>query len=178
MDPYVKAFRDLRRARVPFIVVGAFGVNLHAQRAGLFVNTADCDLLLPPDPKVLSRAVKALRRRGFAIEAGNEPLPDEDPVVLKGIVGARACVRAHLGDTHIDLPLSIAGYDFSSLQRKKVRFKVQTVLVSVAPLEDILHSKELAGRPKDRTFLETYRDALEQLLRPKPLPRRLPPKKR
>lgn len=30
---------------------------------------------------------------------------------------------------------------------------------------DILRSKEAAGRPKDRLFLETYREALAEMMR-------------
>ncbi|MEK7470169.1 MAG: hypothetical protein AAB074_22595 [Planctomycetota bacterium] len=34
----------------------------------------------------------------------------------------------------------------------------------MAPLSDILRSQGLAGRPKDRLFLATCKDALDQLL--------------
>jgi hypothetical protein len=90
----------------------------------------------------------------------------EDPVVLAGVVRARACVRATRARARIDLPLEIAGFSFRQLWRKRRRFRVGGTSVWVAPLRDILRSKELAGREKDRLFLALYRDALEQLLRP------------
>lgn len=169
--PYAEVCRRLRLARVPYVIVGVFGASLHAQRAGLVVTTADCDILLPADVKVLGRANRVLRGLGFELEAGVEPLPDDDPVVLAGVVRARACLRAFREKAQVDLPLQIAGYEFADLWPKRRRFRLQGVEVNVASLEHILRSKELAGRPKDRLFLATYKDALEQLLRPRPLPR-------
>jgi len=169
-NPYARVFLSLARARVPYLVVGAYGVNLYGEQAGIIIRTEDCDLLLPPDARILARANRTLRNLKFALEAGDEPLPDDDRVVLAGIVRARACVRAFHRKTRIDLPLQIAGYEFADLWPKRRTFRVGGVEVNVAPLEDILRSKELAGRPKDQLFLVTYKDALDQLLRPKPLP--------
>lgn len=124
----------------------------------------DCDLLFPADAGVLSRALGTLHKLGYAFEACGEPFLHEDPDLLQGLLRARANVVARRKGAQIDLALEIAGCDFPSLWKRHRRFKVDGVLVRVAPLEDILRSKELAGRPKDRLFLETYRDALTQLL--------------
>jgi hypothetical protein len=168
VNPYVEALGSLARARVPYVVVGAFGANLYGEQAGIVIRTLDCDLLLPADEKILARALKRLRRLRFRLEAGGEPLPDEDRVVLKGIVRARACVRAVRGACTIDLPLEIAGCAFKDLWKKRRRFRLGGIGVNVAPLEMILKSKERAGREKDLLFLATYQDALKQLLGPKP----------
>lgn len=164
MHAYVEVCCLLGKARVPYVIVGAFGVNLYAERAGLVVSTLDCDFLLPPDAGALARALDALQAHGYDFEAGGEPfLPD--PELLQGVVRARANIVARKQGIQIDLALEIAGCDFPSLWKRRRRFKVESAVMCVAPLEDILRSKKLAGRPKDRLFLETYRDALEKLLR-------------
>jgi hypothetical protein len=175
---YGEVCRRFHEGRVPYVIVGVFGANLHAQQAGLVVTTADCDLLLPPDPKVLARALRVLRKLRFTLSAGGEGIPDEDPVLMDGIVRARACVQAVRGIVRIDLALEIAGYTFERLWNRRRRFRLGGAVVHVAPLEDILRSKELAGRDKDKLFLATYRDALEQLLDPKPLARGAPARRR
>jgi hypothetical protein len=55
MNPYAEAFRALSRARIPYVVIGAFGANLYGEQAGMVIRTLDCDLLIPPDPGVLAR---------------------------------------------------------------------------------------------------------------------------
>ena len=164
MHPYAEACRFLARARVPYVIVGAFGVNLYSERVGTVITTADCDFLLPADAAVLSRALRALSRLGYVFEAGREPFL-EDPELLQGVLRARANIVARKEDIQLDLVLEIAGCRFGDLWERRRKFRVEGVLVRVAPLGDILRSKELAGRPKDRLFLATYRDALEKLLK-------------
>lgn len=163
MRPYLRVFERFRRARVPYLTVGAFGISLYAERAGMVVTTADCDIMLPPDPRVLGRAIRVLRREGWRIEVGDEPLVRESEDVLRGIVSARAAVRALKGGLQIDLPLEIAGFPFDLLRKNKRRFRIGNVRVDVAALEDMVRSKELTNRPKDRLFLETFRAALREM---------------
>lgn len=165
MSPYIAACRQLNRARVPYVIVGVYGINLYSERAGTVISTMDCDFLIPPDPAVLRRALRALRKLEFEIEAGGEPFVGDHPSDLAAIVRAGANVRAHKGPAQIDLAVQLAGLEHRSLWAKHNRFRVEGVLVRVAPLADLIRSKELAGRPKDRLFLETYRHALKELLR-------------
>ena len=167
MHPYLRTCRDLERARVPYLIVGAFGADLYARDAGCVITTQDCDLLLPPDPAILSRAVGVLMKLGYSLEAGGEPV-DRDPDLIQGIVRALGCVRAAKRDVRIDLPLQIAGCAFRSLWKKHRQMKAGGVMVRVAPLADILRSKKLADRPKDRLFLALWEDALRQILEPTP----------
>lgn len=173
MNPYIQACRALGQARVRYLIVGVFGINLYAEEAAEVMTTADCDLLLLADAAVLSKAIKTLRRLGFEIEAEREPLVDEDAEVIGNIVRARANVRAHRRGTQIDLPLEIAGCSFESMWNRRRRLRVEGVPVHAAPLTDLVRSKELANRPKDRLFLETFRSTLKEMLgqerrRPKP----------
>src|SRR5437879_911638 len=51
MDPYVEVCTRLEAAGVRYLVVGAFGINLYAGQVGVVITTADCDLMIPADPK-------------------------------------------------------------------------------------------------------------------------------
>ncbi|MBI3854496.1 MAG: hypothetical protein HY293_02265 [Planctomycetes bacterium] len=104
-----------------------------------------------------------MKKLRYSLQAGGEPV-DQDPDLIRGIVRALGCVRAAKKNAHIDLPLEIAGCKFKSLWKRHRRVNVGGVNLRVAPLRDILRSKKLADRPKDRLFLATYQDALEQLL--------------
>lgn len=173
MRAYAEICRAFDRARVPYVIVGAYGINIYAEGVGAVVTTLDCDFMLPPNAAILARAVRILRRLGFQLRAGDEPLVDEIPSALKGIVRSRAVVVGQRGNARVDLALSIAGCRFASLWKKHRRFRVQGTMIRVAPLADMVRSKQIADRPKDRMFLEVYRDALAPLLAAdkKPTPR-------
>jgi hypothetical protein len=165
MDPYVEACSRLDEAGVRYLIVGAFGINLYAGQVGAVITTGDCDLMIPADANALEAAVRTLRSLGFTLEAGGELLPDEDPVVLDGILRARACVRAMRPDARIDLPLEISGATFEALWPEQRRFTIEGRTLRVGPLAALVRSKQLADRPKDRAFLEAHRVALEEMLR-------------
>jgi hypothetical protein len=165
MDPYVEACDGLERAGVRYLVIGAFGINLYAGEVGAVFTTADCDLMLAPDKDQLRRALEVLAALGYVFEAGGEPLPDLDPLVLAGIVRARAVVRAFRPDARIDLPLEAAGVDFEAMWSDQRRLVVEDVALRVGPLRMLIRSKQIADRPKDRAFLEAYRATLDEMLR-------------
>jgi hypothetical protein len=57
------------------------------------------------------------------------------------------------------------GFDFETVWAERRSFILEGVDLPTARLTHIVRSKHLAGRPKDRLFLATHRDALEQLLK-------------
>jgi hypothetical protein len=75
VDPYVRACRDLEKAGVRYVIVGAFGADLYARDTGCIIRTLDCDILLPADPLVLGRAVAVLKKLGYSMQAGGERTP-------------------------------------------------------------------------------------------------------
>jgi hypothetical protein len=68
-------------------------------------------------------------------------------------------------DLAVDLTLVMKGYDFEAVWAERREFVIEGSAVPVARLLHIVESKHAAGRDKDRLFLATHRDALEQLLR-------------
>jgi hypothetical protein len=165
VDVYAEACSLLEEADVRYLVIGVMGINLHSTRGAAIALTEDCDLLLPPEPEPHRRAAAALAGAGFLLEAGGEPLVGNDAVVLAGIVNARARVRATKDLSTVDLTLQAAGLDFDDLWPRHTRRRLDGTAVRVAPLQDIVRSKMLANRLKDRLFLATYADRLAELMR-------------
>jgi hypothetical protein len=56
-------------------------------------------------------------------------------------------------------------YEFETVWQQRWRFTIEGVEVSVARLLHIVTSKHAAGRDKDKLFLATHGEALEQLLK-------------
>lgn len=162
MDPYLRVCRAFEKAGVRYVIVGAFGIIVQTGDRGPILSTEDCDFLLPPDPEMLTNAMRTLRRMGFDLEAGGKALPDQEPDLVAGILRARACVRGKKGRTRVDLPLEIAGYDFKKLWKRHRRIRIAGVTLRVGPIEALLRSKRLANRPKDRAFLEMYLHAARE----------------
>lgn len=165
MDVYAEACSLLDAAQVRYLVIGGMGANLHMTDRGVIVLTEDCDLLIPPELEGLQRAVHVLKGAGFELECGGEPLVDDDVVILQGVLRGRVRIRALKDGAPIDLPLQAAGLDFESCWKRHTRRRMDGALVRVAPLADIVRSKLQANRPKDRLFLETYRDRLAEMMR-------------
>ena len=77
--------------------------------------------------------------------------------------------RARSGDDlAVDLTLVMNGFDFEAVWSERREFLVDDVEIPVARLLHIVTSKHAAGRDKDKLFLATHREALEQLFK-KPL---------
>ena len=68
-------------------------------------------------------------------------------------------------ELEVDLTLVMAGFDFEAVWNERRTFVVDAVEIPVARLIHIVTSKHTVGRDKDRLFLATHREALEELLR-------------
>jgi hypothetical protein len=165
MDPYVDACRRFRNSRLRYVIVGAFGINLYAQQVGQVITTADCDILIPAHFAAFRKALQTLLSMGFVLEAGAEPVPDLDPALIQGILRARAVVSAERPDARIDVCTQVAGAAFEELWRTHREFIVEGVKLRVAALKDLVKSKRVADRPKDRLFLQQHKETIEALLR-------------
>lgn len=61
--------------------------------------------------------------------------------------------------------LVMKGFEFEAVWNQRRVFSIEGVELPVARLLHIVQSKQAVGRDKDKLFLATYRDALEQLLK-------------
>ena len=141
----------LNRHGVRYVVIGAFAAI--AQRAPI---PATRDIDLTPDVRLdnlarLSAALRELKAR-IRTETVPEGLPfDHDGASLGGAAVWNLICR--YGE--FDLSLRPSGFSngYRQLARRAHRVRVEGIEVSIADLDDIIASKEAAGRPKDLQVL-------------------------
>ena len=135
----------LSRHKVNFVLIGALAARLH----GFPRVTADADITPASDKPNLERLVAALKELDARVYTESVP---------EGLVfdlSATAIARARMWNLvtkagRLDIafePAGVEGYD--DLKRDAERFEAFGVRFLVASLDDIIRSKEAAGRPKD-----------------------------
>ena len=149
------------------MLIGVSGANHDAVGGQDAFVTRDQDLFLPPDAENLVRCWAACEAVGLELWSDEEPLDrPRDRWLADRIVERRALTRATgADDLFVDLTLVMKGYDFETVWNERRVFRLDDVELPVARLLHIVQSKHAAGRAKDRLFLATLRDALEQLLK-------------
>ena len=151
---------------VRYLVIGAWGANYYAPSGSAMFMTLDRDLFLPPDPGNLLAAWRVCRESGFDLFAGTEPLDEpQDAELARAVVERRALTRASDGlGTDVDLSLTMSGFDFDTVWPACRIFDIEGIAIPVARLSHIVESKAKAGREKDRLFLATHRQVLDDIL--------------
>jgi hypothetical protein len=159
--------RALIEADVKFVVIGVWGANYYATSSSTIFRTEDRDLFLPSDPDNLIKCWAACERVGLELWGEREPLDKpRDRWLAERVVARRAPVRATAGAAlDVDLSLVMKGFEFETVWNDRRTFVVEGIDIPVARLQHIIASKHAVGRDKDRLFLATHREALEQLLR-------------
>jgi hypothetical protein len=140
-----KLMRALSRHRVKFVLIGALAARLH----GFPRLTADADITPASDRPNLERLAAALK----ALDA--KVYTDSVPEGLAFDRSAAALARASMWNLvttagRLDIafvPAGTKGYD--DLAKGAERFEAFGVRFLAASLDDIIRSKEAAGRPKD-----------------------------
>ncbi|MGN6869680.1 MAG: hypothetical protein ACTHMY_14910 [Solirubrobacteraceae bacterium] len=141
----------MNRHGVSYVVIGAFAAI--AQQAPI-APTRDIDFTPDDSLDNLSRLSDALRDLDAGIRTG----PDDDG--LRFDHDAKSLRRADMWNLicrhgEFDISFRPAGYDrgYAELIERAHRVAVDGVEVLVADLDDVIRSKELAGRPKDLRVL-------------------------
>jgi hypothetical protein len=167
VDPFVPVLRALNARRVRYVVIGVGAVNLWAHSGGVTFKTDDRDLFLPPDAANLVQAWAACEESGLDLWLTGEPLDRPRDIWLAERVVERRALTRGTGPNEllVDLTLVMKGFEFESVWKERRVFSVDSVDVPVARLLHIVTSKHASGRDKDKLFLATHKDALEQLLK-------------
>jgi hypothetical protein len=157
--------RTLERHGVRYVLIGGLGSTLH----GSPLPTRDADICPAQDAANLATLAVALRDMGARIRTEDAPegLPFAcDAAFLRQMKLLNLTTR--LGDLDLSFePAGTGGYD--QLAPRSVRYDLgEGLLVPVAALEDIIHSKETADREKDRQALPTLRRLLQKTRRNPP----------
>jgi hypothetical protein len=153
--------RVLNEHRVRFVLIGGLAAVLHGSAHPTF----DVDII--PDGRLenlrrLSAALRALDAR-IRVEgiAGGLPF-DHDARSLAGMTVLNLTTRA--GD--LDIAMRPAGIDsYAEWNRHATDLVVLDVPVRIAALDDLIRSKEAAGRDKDRVALPLLRALRDRLRR-------------
>lgn len=141
----------LNRHRVRYVVIGAFAAL--AQQAPI-EPTQDLDIAPDASPENLERLSRALKELGARIRTDgvDAGLPfDHDATSLgRSQIWNLVC---RFGD--FDVCFQPSGIDggYAELMVRAHRVRVEGVEVEVADLDDVIRSKEAAGRPRDLRVL-------------------------
>jgi hypothetical protein len=158
--------RELNSRRVRYVLIGVAGANYFATAGSVLFSTQDRDLFLPLEAGNLLLAWQACEAVKLELVSAGEPLDQpRDLWLAEQVVVNRAASKATDGaDLEIDLTLTMAGFEFEEVWISRQTFHVGDEELPVARLEHIVRSKATVGRPKDRLFLETHKEALRDLL--------------
>jgi len=165
--PLTSLARALSVRSALYVLIGVSGANLYGPGGQAIFVTRDFDLFLPLDAENLEKVWMACDDAGLELWLNDEPLDrPRDRWLAERVVVRRSATRATgSNELAVDLTLVMAGFDFETVWQEHRDFVIEGIAIPVARLLHIVTSKHAAGRDKDRLFLATHRDALEQLLR-------------
>ncbi|MCG8588151.1 MAG: hypothetical protein MJE66_02580 [Proteobacteria bacterium] len=153
----------LSEAEVRYILIGGMAAVLHGD-VGV---TVDIDVVPERTPENLGRLAEALRRLGARIRTEGEPegLSFDCSADFFRNLPPEAIVNmtTEAGDLDITFcPSGTTGFD--DLRRDAIDIEAADRLhVLVASLEDVIRSKEAAGRDKDRVAVPRLRRLLDRI---------------
>lgn len=156
--------RTLDRHGVDYVLIGGVAARLH----GSPILTEDVDVTPERSRDNLRRLAEALAELNAKLAApGADGGLDVDAETFSSPV-MKFVTQAGEIDVVLD-PQGSGGYE--DLHRSAVDFQVFGIRLHAASLEDIITSKELSGRPKDRAHLENLRELADELHRQRELDR-------
>ena len=166
-NPYHLLLRALTRAGVEYMVIGVSGINYFAKDARSLLSTADYDLFLRPTAENVARAWRAFQKNGYTVvirrgdhsvalrklsaRTRDRLLKEQKTLVA---IGPYQLVAEGL--------LAVSGFTFEQMRRHAVWMKDRELKFRflVGSLRDLLESKRVADRAKDRLFLARYKRLL------------------
>lgn len=154
-------FATLAEHEVEYVLIGGLAAVLHGSTA----MTNDADIVPALDAGNLERLAAALRSLDARLRVPGTPdgvAFDPHPALLASMRTLNLTTRC--GD--LDLACAPDGIDdLDGLVGRASTFEVTGQRVRVAALDDIIRSKEAAGRPKDHVTLPILRALREEIAR-------------
>jgi hypothetical protein len=150
--------RVLEEREVRYVVIGGFAGIIHGSPQG----TSDVDITPEESRGNLARLSAALDELEARIRTAGEPggVPFGHDAISLSRDRIWNLVTKY-GDLDITFePSGTRGY--KDLSARALRVRLPNVETSVAALEDVIRSKEAAGRMKDQVALATLRRILEE----------------
>ena len=157
LDPEL-LFTTLARHQVQFVLIGALAARLQ----GFPRFTRDADITPARDSVNLQRLAAALRELSARIYTAQIPeglaFDCSSQMLARGDIWNLITKAGRL-----DLAFNPSGTSgFADLAAHAVRFEVYGHPLLAARLEDIIRSKEAAGRPQDRQDVEVMKEMLKR----------------
>jgi hypothetical protein len=154
-DPALDAealLRTLDQFGVRYVVIGGVATLLHGDTAF----TRDLDITPATSRANLGRLARALRSISAVVRAGDELIEWQlDDRAFDSFT--TMTLRTDHGDIDVvlrpDAPKPARYFDFERLDERAVEYEVAGLRVRVAALDDVIASKQAAGRPKDLAAL-------------------------
>ena len=135
--------RLLNAKKVEYLIVGAYAVAQYAEPR----NTGDIDFLVHPTRKNASRIIEVLKAFGFA----------ELKISLRDLMDPEMVLQLGFAPVRIDLLTSLGDMNFNEMFEKRTIVKLGKTEASFISLDDLIISKKIAGRPKDKADLVVLR---------------------
>ncbi len=137
--PASSDFKELLKSfnahQVKYLIVGAYAVMKYTEPR----YTKDLDIWVEPTDENASRVYKALTEFGAPLSGVTaEDLTNIDLVFQIGVAPHR-----------IDILMGVKGLDFAQAWERRVEAMFDDVSMRLVGKEDLLVSKEAAGRPQD-----------------------------
>ena len=149
----------LHRHEVRYVLIGGLAAILHGSPQVTFA----VDICPAPEAENLQRLAAALRELQARVRAPDVPegLPFSCDTAFLSSVQILNLVTAH-GELDLSFqPSGTAGY--ADLARNATPVTIREHVAQVAALEDVIRSKQAAGRPKDQAALPLLRQLLQQI---------------
>jgi hypothetical protein len=145
--------------RVEFMVVGGVAVQTHGHQRG----TKDLDVIPRPDLLNLSRLAEALAAMSARLRGADEPIAVGDPHVLRRApLVPLTTDYGRLDLLNLDRAEGMPkGYD--DLRGRAVEVDLDSRIVAVAGLDDLIRMKRVAGRDVDLSDIGALTRTDEQL---------------
>jgi len=162
-DIYTEIIKAFNHNKVAYTVIGVSGINYYTKDAHSLIMTADYDIFLKPEVENVTKAIKILKAKGFTVVNKEGPIRRISKKRTEEIVRKKLNLTCeNFYGNMIDLCLEVSGFGFEELDRKAKIFKAGRTSIRVGRLRDLLKTKEIAARPKDRLFLEKYKLLLKE----------------
>ena len=157
-----KMLQALLRHDVTFVVIGGFAVELHEVPVA---PTRDVDITPSASRTNLVKLIGALNELEARLRVAGGPAAGVavpgglTPEFLQSMVSVALVTAAGPLDISL-LPDGTEGYD--DLARSQLHIEFHNLRLPVASLDDIIRSKEAAGREKDLLVLPALREHLRR----------------
>lgn len=149
MQPFIKIFSELSKAKIKYLVVGGVAVNLH----GSYRFTGDLDILLLLEKKNLKMMDNLMKKLGYSerLPISINDLGDHVQVKKwmkeKGMT-AFSFLPPEFPLIHIDIIMKDS-LNFKKAYEGRTLKKIDSVNIPVVSIDYLIKMKKEAKRPKD-----------------------------